>query len=127
MYRYIISYEPYMFKGAPEDSAHGRLWAHGGCAAHRYSNLLWDAELPAPRGCCWNPSKGSLHCSVFIEPGTGRQAAAIANTDAERPAEAKVRFELQTSHLLGLFPGGTGRKGLRQDLHDSAAFAGGAL
>lgn len=106
VYRYIISYEPYMFKGAPEDFprtvAYGRMVD---ALRTRYSNLLWDAEFTGTKGLLLeSEQKESLHCSVFIEPGTGRRATAIANTDAERPAEAKVRFELQTSHLWAFSP-----------------------
>lgn len=106
VYRYIISYEPYMFKGSPEDFprtvAYGRMVD---ALRTRYSNLLWDAEFTGTKGLLLESAqKESLHYSVFIEPGTGRRAAAIANTDAERPAEVKARFELQTSNLWFFSP-----------------------
>lgn len=89
MYRYIISYEPYNFKGHVTDYpltlAYGKKIDQ---LRTRYKEYLWDADFLDTKGATVT-SDGSLRYSVFIT-SSGKRAVVVVNQDSKKDMNAKV-------------------------------------
>ena len=106
LYRYIISYEPYNFKGRPDDFP---LTIEYGkkvdALRRRYSEYLWDAEYRDILGAEVTVDGGPhTPYSVFVQPGSGRRAVAIANQDKAGEIEVNVEIETSSQSLVLVTP-----------------------
>ncbi len=96
MYRYIISYEPYNFKGKLGDFP--LTMAYGGkvdALRRRYKHWLWDAEYRDTPGASvithGGPHRHPIIYSVF-QTSTGERAVVVVNDDFSREATATVKL-----------------------------------
>ena len=89
MDRYIISYEPYNFKGYltdyPLTLAYGKKIDD---LRRKYKAYLWDAEFRDTLGARVT-ADGSVRYSVFATP-TGKRAVVVLNMEHDKPITAKV-------------------------------------
>ncbi len=91
LYRYIISYEPYYFKGHltdfPLTLAYGqKIDALRG----RYKDWLWDAEFHDTLGAEVS-ADGAHRYTVFVGVG-GKRAVVVVNTEPKNGIAARVRL-----------------------------------
>jgi hypothetical protein len=99
--RYIISYEPYNFKGHLSDFpltlAYGRKID---LLRRKYREYLWDAEFRDTLGAKVEVA-GRRHSdySVFVRKD-GRRAAVVVNTKRDEPINAIVTFEHESIRPL---------------------------
>lgn len=94
MARYIISYEPYNFKGHvtdfPMTLAYGKKIDD---LRRKYKAYLWDAEYRDTQGADVN-ANGGYRYSVF-KTATGKRAVVVTNTESEKAIEAQVKLPKQ--------------------------------
>jgi len=95
LYRYIISYEPYNFKGRLED--YPLTLAYGKKMDALRSELrayFWDGEFRDTQGASVM-CEGNLHhpYSVFVNRQSGKTGVVIANYDEENAVTVQVRLE----------------------------------
>jgi hypothetical protein len=100
LYHYIVSYEPYNFKGHLEDYpdtlAYGRQIAD---LRNELRQYLWDGEFREKVGARVTLAGEPFHpYSVFNDPITGKSAVVIANYDEEKPV--KVQASLKNGQPL---------------------------
>jgi hypothetical protein len=101
MYRYILSYEPFNFKGDLQDFpmtlAYGKQMDE---LRRRYRDYLWDAEfrdtLPAQVSVT---GKRYADYSVFVKKD-GKRAVVVTNNKASEPITASVEFNPSASGSL---------------------------
>jgi hypothetical protein len=101
MYRYILSYEPFNFKGNMNDFpltiAYGK---QVDALRKRYKDYAWDAEF-----------RDTLHAEVTVDgkryaeytvflKKDGRRAVIVTNTKMSEPIQATVTFEEPTGRQL---------------------------
>jgi hypothetical protein len=102
MARYIISYEPYNFKGHvtdfPMTLAYGKKIDD---LRRKYKAYLWDAEFRDTQGAEVN-ANGSYRYSVFLTK-TGKRAVVIVNTESDKSIEAQVNM-LHQGQLFAASP-----------------------
>jgi len=95
--RYIISYEPYNFKGHVTDFpltlAYGTKIDN---LRRKYKTWLWDAEFRDKEGVKVS-ADGSYRYSVFVTT-SGKRAIVVVNTESDKAITAQV--ELQDSGKL---------------------------
>jgi len=93
-YRYIISYEPFNFKGRPEDFPLTLEYGKKIDALRRqYRAYLWDAECRDIVGATVTvDGKPYKDYSLFRQP-TGKRAVVIANMDPEKSIEATLTLD----------------------------------
>lgn len=91
LYRYIISYEPYNFKGHltdfPLTLAYGQKID---ALRRRYKAALWDAEFRDTLGANV-VSNGSHRYTVFVRPN-GKRAVVIVNQEYRKPISATLEL-----------------------------------
>ena len=89
--RYIISYEPYNFKGHltdfPLTLAYGRKID---ALRRRYKDYLWDADFRDTLGANVM-ANGSCRYSVFVTV-TGKRAVVVINPDSRKSMTAQVKM-----------------------------------
>ena len=89
--RYIISYEPYNFKGQltdfPLTLAYGQKID---ALRHKYKSRLWDAEFRDTLGAEVT-SDGSHRHSVFVTPA-GKRTVVVVNEQSKKTITAKVEL-----------------------------------
>ena len=93
MYRYIISYEPYNFKGKLSDFP--LTMAYGGkidALRKRYKHWLWDAEYRDVLGAEVIAHSGSKPLYSVFETSTGERSVVLINDDFSREAMASVKL-----------------------------------
>ncbi len=91
MDRYIISYEPYNFKGHLGD--YPLTLAYGekiDALRRKYKAYLWDAEFRDTLGAEVN-ADGAFHYSVFVT-ATGKRAVVVVNQEYRRAITATVKL-----------------------------------
>lgn len=87
--RYIISYEPYNFKGHVTDFPLTLAYGKKIDALRRkYRAWLWDADFRDTLGATVR-SDGNTKYSVFVRPD-GKRAVVVVNLDPVKPAHATV-------------------------------------
>lgn len=101
MYRYIVSYEPFNFKGDigdfPLTVAYGK---RVDALRKRYQDYLWDAEFRDTLEATVSvEAKPWPDYSVFVKRD-GRRAAVIVNPKTDGPIEATLTFERPRSNRL---------------------------
>jgi len=95
LYKYIISYEPYNFKGHLDDYpltiAYGKKMDAIRTELREY---LWDGEFCHEVGA-WVTRDDKLHhpYAVFVSRQTGKKAVAIANYDEKETITVQVRLD----------------------------------
>lgn len=100
MYRYIISYEPYNFKGRlddfPKTIAYGKQMDRLRIELREY---FWDGEFRDKCGATVTTSYGGPHhpYSVFFNKRNGRLGLVIANYDEHRDITVKVKLDTSDS------------------------------
>ena len=88
-YRYIISYEPFNFKGHVTDFPLTLAYGKRVDALRRkYREYLWDADFRDTLGAGVT-SDGNHRYSVFVTKG-GKRAVVVVNLEQSRPVSAKV-------------------------------------
>ncbi len=88
-YRYIISYEPFNFKGHVTDFPLTLEYGKRVDALRRrYREYLWDAEFRDTLGATVT-ADGNYRYTVFAAKG-GKRAVAIVNLEQEKPIAASV-------------------------------------
>lgn len=98
LYRYIISYEPFNFKGRPEDYpltlAYGKQMDALRAELRRW---FWDGEFRDTQGATVTGADGKPHhpYTVFLPQGGGAPGLVIANYDLKDPAAFKVAIDGQ--------------------------------
>ncbi|MBN1917695.1 MAG: hypothetical protein JW889_07290 [Verrucomicrobia bacterium] len=106
LWRYIISYEPYNFKGRldgfPLTIEYGKKID---ALRARYREFLWDGEFRDVLGAsAIVDGKPHRPYSVFVQPRSGKRAVAIANHDATREIEASVKLDGDKGRLVVATP-----------------------
>jgi hypothetical protein len=89
MGRYIISYEPYHFKGHLTD--YPLTLAYGkkiDALRRRYKDSLWDAEFRDTLGANVT-ANGSVRYAVFVKP-SGKRTVVVVNMEYSKPITATV-------------------------------------
>jgi hypothetical protein len=102
LYKYIMSYEPYNFKGRLDDFPLTIEYGKKVDALRRkYREYLWDAEFRDTLGATVTVG-GKLHSpySVFVHPKTGKRAVVIANTDPAKKIEVRIKLEGKVGKLF---------------------------
>ena len=102
LYRFVISYEPYNFKGHLDDfpltMEYGRKMD---ALRTRYKEYLWDAEFRDTLGAeVLVEGKPYANYSVFGRVGATRRAVVIANQSGHKGITATV--QLTAGDLAGL-------------------------
>ena len=95
MYRYIISYEPYNFKGRLSDFPLTVAYGEQMDALRRELRAyLWDGEFQDTLGAAVT-AQGQPYApySVFTERSSGRQALVIVNYDDEQGVSVEARLD----------------------------------
>ena len=91
MYRYVIEYEPYYYKGHladfPLTLAYGKRID---ALRRRYKAYLWDAQFRDTVGASMT-ADGSSRYSVFLT-ATGKRAVVVVNQEHQRGISAKVEL-----------------------------------
>jgi hypothetical protein len=91
MDRYIISYEPYNFKGHVTDFPLTLAYGKKIDALRlRYKTWLWDAEFRDTKGAQVT-ANGSFRYSVFVTTG-GKRAIVVVNNEPEKGIVAQVKL-----------------------------------
>ncbi|HZY63337.1 MAG TPA: DUF6259 domain-containing protein [Edaphobacter sp.] len=97
LYRYIISYEPYYFKGQltdfPLTLSYGKKID---ALRRRYRHYLWDSEFRDTLGAAVT-ADGSVRHSVFVAQD-GKRAVVIVNQEIKKPI--MVRLDLPKAQSL---------------------------
>ncbi len=100
--RYIISYEPYNFKGQltdfPLTLAYGQKID---VLRRKYKEYLWDASFRDTLGAGVT-SDGSTRYSVFIT-AAGKRAVVVINTESNKAVTAQLKLP-NPGHLLSATP-----------------------
>jgi hypothetical protein len=106
LYRYVISYEPFNFKGHLDDFPLTMEYGRKVDALRtRYKDYLWDAEFRDTLGAdVQAEGKPYAKYSVFGRPGTGKRAVVIANQRADQPLTATAKFEGGEGKLVMVTP-----------------------
>ena len=106
LYRYVISYEPYNFKGHLDDFP--LTMDYGGkvdALRTRYKEYLWEAELRDTLGASVQENgKPYAKYSVFGRPGAGKRAVVVANQRADKPLTVTVKLESSKGKLVMVTP-----------------------
>lgn len=93
-YRYVISYEPYNFKGRPGDAP--QTMAYGAAVdafRRRYREYVWDAEYRGPQDATvLRDGVVSRDFTLYLNRATGRRAVVVCNTGDE-PFTTRVAVE----------------------------------
>ena len=102
MYRYIISYEPFNFKGHLDDfpltMAYGQKIDE---LRRRYREFLWDGWYQDTQGAKVTCKGKPFESYTVFRHATGRRyAAVIANHDIEKPVKISISFEAGKKSLL---------------------------
>lgn len=95
LYRYIISYEPYNFKGRlsdfPDTVAYGRQMD---ALRSELREFLWDGEFQDKLGAQVTAGGQPHHpYAVFTSRASGQAALVICNYDEDRPAAVTARLD----------------------------------
>jgi hypothetical protein len=103
MYRYIISYEPYNFKGHLEDYPDTLAYGQQMDTLRReLREFLWDGEYQDVLGAQVTTGERPHHpYAVFTSRQSGQAAVVVCNYDEDRPVTVRVR--LDSGQLLNHF------------------------
>ena len=105
LYRYLISYEPFNFKGDADDfpstTAYGRKVD---ALRRRYADHLWHAEFRDRLGAMVETAGGEHDFSVFQQPHTGRRAVVLVNDERDATVEATIRVAGNPGELFIVSP-----------------------
>jgi hypothetical protein len=106
LYRYIISYEPYMFKGSIKDFP--RTLEYGkkvDALRKRYKDYLWEAEyIDTQEALVMTDGKPHFPYSVFRQPETGKRAVAVANHNQSEEIKVMVVLDNPSRNLVSVSP-----------------------
>ena len=106
LYKYIMSYEPYNFKGRLDDFPLTIEYGKKVDALRRkYKEYIWDAECRDTIGAKVTVN-GKIHqpYSVFIQPKTGKRAVAIANVDPLKKIDVSLKLDGKSDKLFVASP-----------------------
>src|SRR5262249_54082465 len=100
MYRYIISYEPYNFKGRLDDYPLTMTYGKQMDALRsEFRTYLWDGEFHDKVGAVVTVEDKPHHpYSVFLNRANGKHAVVIVNYDETKSITARI--SLDGSHAL---------------------------
>src|ERR1019366_2662933 len=106
LYRYVISYEPYNFKGHLDDFPLTMEYGRKVDALRtRYKEYLWDAEFRDTQGAeVTVGGKPFTNYTVFGGTEATKRAVVIANLDQHKPITATVRLEGRAGKLVSVTP-----------------------
>lgn len=101
MYRYILSYEPFQFKGNIEDFpltiAYGKLVD---ALRKHYQNYLWEAEFRDTLEAKVTVSGKPYQAYSVFRRQDGYRAVVVANMDSTDPITATIAFDYPVGHAL---------------------------
>jgi hypothetical protein len=105
-FRYVISYEPYNFKGHLDDFPLTMEYGRKVDALRtRYKEYLWDAEFRDTLGAeVLVEGKPYANYSVFGRPEAAKRAVVIANQDEDKPITATVHLAGRAGKLVSVTP-----------------------
>src|ERR1019366_6961925 len=105
-YRYIISYEPYNFKGHLDDFPLTMEYGRKVDALRtRYTEYLWEAEFRDTQGAAVQADgKPYAKYAVFGRPGAGKRAVVVANQREDKPLKVAVKLEGSKGKLVAVTP-----------------------
>jgi hypothetical protein len=99
MYRYIISYEPFNFKGDvgdfPLTVAYGR---QVDAFRQRYKDYLWDAEFRDTLGAKVDVAGAPYKDYAVFLRKDGRRATVITNDNAKKQISVAVKLDAPAGH-----------------------------
>ena len=100
LYRYIISYEPFNFKGRLEEYPHTLAYGEQiDALRRRYQAHLWDAEFRDTLGAAVTvDDKPHALYTVYRQRNTGQRAVVVVNPTQE-PLTARVALEGEVAPL----------------------------
>ncbi|HEY0793501.1 MAG TPA: DUF6259 domain-containing protein, partial [Chthoniobacterales bacterium] len=106
LYRYIISYEPYHFKGDLEDFpltlAYGKLVD---ALRRRYAEFLWQAQFRDILGAEVAATAGpAVSYSVFTKDDSGPTAVVLVNDDPDSEVRVTVKLAGASGNLAWVSP-----------------------
>lgn len=103
-YRYIMSIEPFYFKGNPSDASMTMSYANKVEALRtKYSQYLWEGEFRDTVGAEVAVNGNAYEkYSVFVAPN-GKRAVVIVN-EGHHPIEAMIKFEGAQGSLVSATP-----------------------
>ncbi len=103
-YRYIISYEPYNFKGRPEDAPLTISYGQKiDALRRRYRDLLWDAEYCGPFGAEVSVDGADTHDFSVFRSRADLRAVVVCNT-SDREVVARVRLDSPAGAITVVTP-----------------------
>jgi hypothetical protein len=107
-YKYIMSYEPYYFKGQLEDFpltiAYGEKIDE---LRKKYKEFLWDAEFQDILGASVTSDGKPYHNYSVFRTKNNKHAVVIVNNDENNEIEASVKLENSTAALVSATPENT--------------------
>jgi hypothetical protein len=106
LFRYVISYEPYNFKGHLDDFPLTMEYGRKVDALRtRYKKYLWDAEFRDTQGAeVAVGGKPFASYTVFGRPEADKRAVVIANQGEQKAITATVRFTERAGKLVSVTP-----------------------
>lgn len=94
LYRYVMSYEPYNFKGRPEDFPLTLAYGKRMDALRRDLRAhLWDGEFRHQLGATVSGEGGPHQPFSVFEAADGSRCVAVANYREDREATVQMRFD----------------------------------
>ena len=96
MYRYIVSYEPYNFKGRLDDYPMTLEYGKQMDALRtELREYFWDGEFQDECGAAVTTTDGMVHrpYSVFANKTSGKKGAVICNYDEKNSVSVQLRFD----------------------------------
>jgi hypothetical protein len=96
MYKYVVSYEPYNFKGRLDDFPLTITYGHRMDALRtELREYLWDGEFRHECGATVETEDGAAAppYSVFARRGDGRRAVVVCNYDHDKPLRIRATLE----------------------------------
>ena len=101
MYRYIISYEPFNFKGDIKDFPLSIAYGEKvDTLQTRYRDYLWDAEFRDTLGASVKVGGASYRDYTVFLRKDGRHAVVVTNDNATKPIWATVTLDAPAGHSL---------------------------
>ena len=104
--RYIMSYEPYNFKGRVDDFPLSLEYGNKvDDFRRRYREYVWDAEYRSTFGASVTAAKGAdFDYSVYKNPDSGKRAVIVVNNNREKSVEVTVAIDNAARSLVYASP-----------------------
>lgn len=106
LYRYIISYEPFNFKGDLSDFPLTLKYGKKVDALRRrYSSYLWRGIYRHHQGIrLTEPVPESIEYAIFVEAETGKRAVVLISDEISSDLTVSVEFDSKPAELVSVSP-----------------------